>query len=256
MLPLQVDAERFAFAIEKAKNRQKEGIGTRNEKLVHAAFKNYFLRDGALAEAPVCGFVSDILLEDEIIEIQTSSFSYLKKKLPVFLKSHKVTLVCPLLRQKTLFWVDPADGSLLKGRKSPKKGHPCHLLPDFFYLSEFMGHENFRIVIFLYDGEEYKLADGWSRDGKKGAHRIERVPTGLVDLLEISSPYDLAALLPENCPQTFTAKDFSRLSTLKGMRLGRALKFLLDAGICQREKKKREYIYTVTGKEFIIHDET
>ena len=80
MLPLQVDEARFAKALQRAKGRDKEGIGTQNEKLVHATLKNYFFEDGAVMEAPVCGFVADLLLEKEIVEIQTSSFSYLKKR--------------------------------------------------------------------------------------------------------------------------------------------------------------------------------
>jgi hypothetical protein len=76
MLPLQVDRERFLLALEKAKERQKEGIGTQNEKLLHATLKNYFLTDGARAEVPICGFVVDLLSPDGVIEIQTASFSY------------------------------------------------------------------------------------------------------------------------------------------------------------------------------------
>ena len=255
MLPLQVDEARFAKALQRAKGRDKKGIGTQNEKLVHATLKNYFFEDGAVMEAPVCGFVADLLLEKEIVEIQTSSFSYLKKKLPVLLdEGYDVTVVCPLMRQKILYWIDPQSGQLSGGRKSPKKGQPCHLLHDFFYLSDFIEHPHFRIVIFLYDGEEYKLADGWSRDGKRGAHRRERVPTAPVDLIVVDGSYDLAALLPENCPSVFTSKEFSRISSLKGLRLGAALKFLLHMGVLAREKKNKCYEYTVIRKEFVSYE--
>jgi hypothetical protein len=251
MLPLQVDRERFLLALEKAKERQKEGIGTQNEKLLHATLKNYFLTDGARAEVPICGFVVDLLSPDGVIEIQTASFSYLKKKLPVLLMEHPVTVLCPLMRQKTLYWVDPQSGTLSKGRKSPKKGQPCHLAGDLFYLSDFIGKEGFRIVIFLYDGEEYKLADGWSRDGKKGSHRIERLPTEPIDFIELSSFYDFGMLLPESCPPTFTAKEFSKYASLKGRRLSGALKLLLHTGAVTRTKEKKEYLYTVMRKEFL-----
>ena len=254
MLPLQVDRERFFKALEAAKKRDKAGIGTQNEKLVHATLKNYFYEEGAVMEAPVGSFVADLLYENEIFEIQTSSFSYLKRKLPALLAEHEVTVVCPLMRQKTLYWIDPQSGALGGGRKSPKRGQPCHLLHEMFYLADFIGHPRFRIVIFLYDGEEYKLADGWSRDGKRGAHRKERVPIEVVDLFEISSEYDLALLLPRGCPPVFTTKEFSRLSSLRGLRLGAALKLLLQKGVVAREKKNRAYEYTVNRKEFIRYE--
>ena len=254
MLPLQVDRERFALALEKAQAREKEGIGTQNEKLLHATLKNYFFKEGALQEAPLCGFVADLLSDEGVVEIQTSSFSYLKKKLAVFLESHPVTVVCPLMREKTLYWVDPQSGDLSKGRKSPKKGQPCHLAGELFYLSDFIGKEGFRIVIFLYDGEEYKLADGWSKDGKKGGHRMERIPLCPVDFIELSSPYDFGVLLPQNCPPVFTAKEFSKCSSLKGRRLSGALKLLLHTGVVTRTREKREYLYTVTRKEFLFND--
>lgn len=254
MLPLQVDRERFFAALNEARSREKEGIGTQNEKILHATLKRYFATEDALAECGVEGYVADLLVGGEIVEIQTGNFSYLRKKLPPLLENHPVTVVCPLMRNKTLFWVDPLTGALSRGRKSPKRGRYCHLLGQLYPLMDLAEHENLRIVVFLYDGEEYKRADGWSKDGKKGSHRVERVPTEPVDLLLLKSPYDYGALLPENCPPQFSALEFSKCTSLKGRKLSGGLKLLLKTGVLSRQKQGRSYLYTVNRKEFIVYD--
>ena len=255
MLPLRVDADRFFASLERARAREKGGIGTQNEKLLHATLKDYFAIEGAVAEYEVEGFFADLFADGELVEIQTGNFCYLRKKLPPLLEKHPVTVICPLMRSKTLFWIDPQTGELSAGRKSPKKGKYCHLLGQIYPLMDLVGQEGLRLVVFLYDGEEYKRADGWSKDGKKGSHRIERIPTQPLDLLELCSPYDYAALLPEGCPLTFDAADFSRRTSLKGRRLSGALKMLLKIGVLSREKQGRSYLYTVNRKEFIVYDE-
>ncbi|MBP3320763.1 MAG: hypothetical protein J6M12_00265 [Clostridia bacterium] len=254
MLPLRVDADRFFASLERARAREKGGIGTQNEKLLHAALKDYFAIEGAVAEYEVEGFVADLFAEGELVEIQTGNFSYLRKKLPALLEKYPVTVVCPLMRSKTLFWIDPQTGELSGGRKSPKKEKYCHLLGQIYPLMDLIGQEGLRLVVFLYDGEEYKRADGWSKDGKKGSHRVERIPTEPVEFLVLSSPYDLGALLPENCPERFSAADFSKFASLRGRKLSGGLKLLLKAGVLSREKQGRSYLYTVNRKEFIVYE--
>lgn len=254
MLPLRVDADRFFASLERAKAREKGGIGTQNEKLLHATLKDYFAFEGSVAEYEVEGFVADLMTEEGIVEIQTGNFSYLRKKLPALLEKHSVTVVYPLMRQKTLYWIDPQSGELSPGRKSPKKGKYCHVPGQIYPLMDLAGHVNLHLVIFLYDGAEYKRADGWSKDGKRGSHRVERVPEAPVDLLLLSAPYDYGALLPENCPAVFDAADYSRRTSLRGRRLSGALKLLLKTGVLSREKQGRSYLYTVNRKEFIVYE--
>ena len=50
-------------------------------------------------------------------------------------------------------------------------------------------------MLFLYDGAEYKCKDGWGKDGKRGAHRQERVPEKAVEMLLVENSGDCRALL-------------------------------------------------------------
>ena len=251
MLPLQLNDERFAEALQAARARVPEGIGTQKEKLLHATLKNYFAGEEGEQEVPVLGYVADVLGKDGIVEIQTGSFSKIKEKLSVLTDQYPVTLVCPLMRQKTVFWLDPRDGSVSGGRRSPKKGALCHLLCELLPLWELVGKEHFRIVIFYYDGQEYRLADGWSRDGKKGSHRVERVPCSPVDLYELCTIEDYHLLLPEKCPAVFTAKAFSKFSGLRGRKCSAALKMLLELGIVTRTLEGRQYVYSVSDTSYL-----
>lgn len=253
MFPFDVDEERFFRARAKAEERERGGIGTLSEKILHATLKNYFTFSGALQEQPVGRFVADIVEENRIIEIQTCGFVHLKRKIPEFLSlGYRVTVVCPLMRTKRLYWIDPETGERSGGRKSPKRGQPSDLLPELFYISEYIDHENFDILLFLYDGEEYRLKNGWGKDGKRGSHRVEYLPTAVVDTLYIGSSYDYGLLLPYQCPEIFSAKEFSALSGFGGIKAWAALKVLTEKGIVEKEKKGKQYKYSVKRKEFCL----
>ena len=248
-----IDRERFARALQDAEERQSEdgGIGTLREKLLHATLKNYFSGEGDLPEQKIGRYVADLYGPEGVTEIQTGSTAPLRKKIGTLLQSAPVTVVCPVMRKKELFWIDPATAEVTPGRKSPKKGAFSDLLPEMLYLSEWIGREDFTVVVFLYDGQEYRLKNGWSKDGKKGAERYERRPTEPVDLLVLKSLYDCGALLPENCPPTFTAAEFSKRTRFRGRKNWAALKFLTEAGILSRDDTVRPQTYEVVYKEFL-----
>ena len=246
-----IDKERFARALRDAGERQAEGIGMLGEKLLHAALKNYFSGENDLQEQKVGRYVADISGPDGIIEIQTGGFYPLQKKIAAFLPDHRVTVVCPVMRKKKIFWIDPGSGELSGGKKNPKTGRPCDVLPELLYLSEYLDDPSFSLVIFFYDGEEYRRLDGWGGGGKRGAHRAERVPLEPVDLMKIDSSYDCGALLPENCAGGFTAAEFEKMTGFRGRRQWAAIKLLEKTGTLTKRKEGKAYIYTVERREFL-----
>lgn len=119
-----MDTRRF----EEIKNRivgterARVGIGTLQEKTIHAVLKDYYAPDIAMQEVPVGGFVADICTGTEIIEIQTAHFDNMRKKLDCFLADYPVTVVYPIPQIKYLIWVDVETGECSKPRKSTVKG--------------------------------------------------------------------------------------------------------------------------------------
>lgn len=225
----------------------REGIGRLQEKRLHATLKFWLDADETHHEIPLpCGAVADIFDGERVTEIQNGNFSGFRIKLMRLLEEYQVTVIFPLVRKKTLFWVDPATGERSSARHSSKIGGFHDAAPELLYIRELLFLPNLTLKLQLIDVEEYKLQDGWGNDGKRGAHRLERVPTAIGDSLEIRTPADLRQCLPPKLPDTFTSKDFAKAMRCRGMRLSAALKLFYETGVVTREKQGRRYVYTVS----------
>lgn len=238
--------ENFANALSAALERERggRGVGTLGEKTLHAVLKSYFEPDVTCHEIKVGGFVADIINDGGVIEIQTRSFDRLRKKLAKFLELVPVTVVCPVVREKQIIWLDPETGETSDRRKSPKTGKYPDALREICRIHDFLGHENLTLCILLLDVEEYRMLDGWDKQKKKGSTRYERIPVSLVEELYLKEKGDYAALIPPSLPRTFTAADFRRAVRFGGMSASFALKLLCELGLCEKTGQRgRAYIY-------------
>jgi hypothetical protein len=75
-------------------------IGTLNEKPLHEALKQWYAQPNDLFEQSIDGFVIDIVHGDLLIEIQTQSFTAIRRKLKKLLAHHQVRLVYPIPCEK------------------------------------------------------------------------------------------------------------------------------------------------------------
>lgn len=233
-------------ALARESHKERDGIGKLQEKLLHAALKFYVHPDETHHEIPLpCGAVADIFDGEKVIEIQNGNFSPFRLKLRRLLEEYPVTVIYPLPREKRLFWVTPETGETAKPRRSNKKGRFSDAAPELLYISEMLFHPNLTLQLWLIDMDEYKLADGYGKDRKKRAHRLERVPVKMGEIREIRNREDLKSILPP-LPETFTAKEFLKAMGLKQGRKGSAaLKLFVQTGIFSREKQGNAYIYRI-----------
>ena len=106
------DAERFCEIKNRIVGscRERSGIGTLQEKTIHAVLKAYYAPDESMVEIPVGRYVADIYTGCEITEIQTVHFDNLRKKLEAFLPDYPLTVVYPIPRIKYLIWMDTETG--------------------------------------------------------------------------------------------------------------------------------------------------
>lgn len=244
--------EKFADALASVLKSERggRGIGTLGEKTLHAVLKNYFEPNAANHEIKVGGFVADIVNDNGVTEIQTRSFDRLKRKLSAFLELAPVTVVCPVVREKQLIWLDPETGEMSKKRKSPKSGRPADALFELCRIHEFIGHKNLTVCILMLDCEEYRIKNGYANDGKRGSTRYERIPTALCEEIYLSEKSDYTELLPSALPDSFTAADFRRAVRFGGMSASFALKMLCELGICEKTGQRgRAYIYERKDKK-------
>ena len=213
-------------------------IGTLREKRLHAAVKLYLCPDETCHERPVGDLlredgakprrmVADILTDGHIMEVQTGGFFPLREKIGWYLTHTpcRVTVVHPIPAVKYLSWIDPADGSILSRHKSPKRGRVKDVAKELYWVSDFIGDPRFAVRILLLELEEYRLADGWSKDRKRGSNRYERFPTALLGDVTLWTPADYAAyFLPsalsapdaEGTPSVFTAAAYAKATGVRG----------------------------------------
>jgi len=150
----------------KAKPGTKHPIGTLREKSLHASLKDWYSQSGDHMEAEVDGFHIDIIRNDLLIEIQTTNFSSLRRKLKKLIENHPLRLVFPIAQEKWIVRL-AADGLTQIGRrKSPKKGNLFHLFEELVSIPDLIKNRNFSLEVLSDPGEQrVYLLTGFSSSG-------------------------------------------------------------------------------------------
>ena len=178
-------------------------IGSLNEKPLHAALKEWYRQDGDQVEAPVDGFVADLLRDGQLIEIQTRGFSSMRRKFDRLLDTHRIRLVHPVAAEKWIVKLD-ATGDVVSRRRSPKRGIAADVCEELVSFPSLLSHPHFTLEIALVEEEEIRRPDarkGWRRGGFVVEER--RLVT-VQETIELTAPADLLKLLPDGLPDPFT----------------------------------------------------
>ena len=243
---MKLDPIRFAEAKALAELSSGGGIGTLGERALHRTLKYYIEPDDTLHEQECLGGVADIISDGTVYEIQTRALTRLLPKFERLLPERKVALVYPIAAERVLSWLDEATGEATKPRRISRKGRPSDALLELYPLAPVLTHPNLTVHLFIIKTEEYKLLNGKGASRKKGAERVERIPTELVDIITLATPEDYSRLIPPKLSDPFTAAEFYRAAQIKGRRAYYALKLLCDLGVLAREKQGRTYMYSKT----------
>jgi hypothetical protein len=178
-------------------------IGTLNEQALHAALKDWYAEPGDRFEVPVDGFAIDIVRGDLLIEIQTSGFSSIRRKLERLVESHRVRLVHPLPVEKWIVKLPRKKRGKESRRRSPKHCTPIDAFSEIVRLPKLLLHTNFEIELLLTHEEEVR-----SYDGKRGWRRggwvtDERRLIDVVGRELLAGAAEAAALLPDDLEEPF-----------------------------------------------------
>ena len=221
-----------------------EGIGTLAEKSLHRVLKYYYEPDDKKHEQPVGGFFADILNADGVTEIQTGSFFHINKKLGEFLKTERVTLICPVIRRRRIIYID-GEGELSKPRVSPKKGRLEDVFLELVHILPRLADGNLVICVPLVDADEYRLRRERVRKfHDKGYDRVDTVPTALISETVFITREDYLRLLPD-LPEGFTVKELASALKLDNRTAQAMCRALTCAGALKRDKVGRGYLYKV-----------
>ena len=224
---------------------ERAGIGTLSERALHRILKLSVEPNEEFHEKKILGSVADIQNERGIIEIQTRAFERLVPKLSKFLSEHTVEVLYPIARQKRLHWIDPETGEISPPRKSPKAGKPSDAFYELYKIRAFLGRENFSVRLVFLDMEEYRYRNGYGKDKKRGAPRIERIPTAFCEEMLLASREDYRIFLPASLGEEFTAKQYAKAIGQKPRYAYLGLRILKDCfGLISHVRTEgREYVY-------------
>ncbi len=186
-------------------------VGTLNEGPLHAALKQFCAQPGDVFEAPVDGYVVDILRGDLIIEVQTAGFAAIAKKLRDLVQRHRLRLVHPVARERWIVKLAEDGTSHASRRKSPKRMGPEGVFEELVSFPELLAHENFELEIVVTREEELRRFDpkrGWRR-----GHWVvvERRLLEVVDRRLLQHPADLLELVPAGLPERFKTSDLAKV---------------------------------------------
>ena len=215
--------------------RGEAGIGTLQEKRLHAAIKHFLCPKEEYHEVGVGNtrFVSDVRVGNLAFEVQTGAFLPMKKKIEHYLEHTECTVmvVHPIPVRKWISWIDPKTLEIAPRVRSPKRGRPEDLLPELYCLRPYLGHPRLQFHLLFLEVEDFRLQNGRrSRDGKRGSERYERIPLALLGEMEFASPADFAIYVPKDLPPHFTVKQFSELTRIRGRDAYSAVRVLASLG--------------------------
>lgn len=179
-------------------------ISTLNEKPLHAALKEWYAQPGDRLEVPVDGYIIDIVRGDLLVEIQTRSFSSLKKKLAVLTDSHQVHLVHPIAQEKWIVKLADDGYTQTSRRKSPKRGRVEDIFGELVSFPQLLAHPRFSLEVLLIHEEELRRHNpsrGWRR---RGWMTVEHRLLEVVGKQAFDTPQDIGHLLPSTLAEPFT----------------------------------------------------
>ena len=228
-------------------------IGMLAEKKLHATVKRYLSEDLSTHERlvpdlladeehPPIRMVADVMVEGEIFEVQTGGFYPLRQKIQTYLThtTCNITVVHPMAGIRYLSWIDPTDGSIISRTKCHSRKRVKDIAKELYWLSDFIGNPRISLRLLFLEIEEYRLRDGWSRDGKRGSNRYERYPTTLLGDVRLYEPEDYAFyFLPDTLPIgiPFTAADYAKASGIRGRATYGVLHLLVKLGVLQEGER-------------------
>ncbi len=225
----------------------REGIGTLSERALHRILKLAIEPNEECHEKKILGSVADIFNAEGITEIQTRAFERLVPKLSKFLSEQPVTVVYPMAKQKRLHWINPETGEISPPRKSPKSEKPFDAFYELYKIRSFLANERLTVKLVFLHMEEYRYRNGYGREKKKGAPRIERIPTAFCEEIALASREDFRIFLPESLPEEFTAKQYAKAIGQKPRYAYLGLRILKDCfGLVSHIRTEgREYVYRI-----------
>ena len=243
------NAERFLSALNAAMIREKGmhgSVGTQNEKLIHAALKNYYAPYCVEQEIKIGSYFADAVSEDGIFEIQTSGLYRLKEKLRVFLDYSHVTVVHPIISEYKTVFINSDTDEVAKESSVRKIKSELKLFEELYSIREFLTHKNLTIILCFLKAEKRVYFKGELPNIRNKYERkkcvIQKIPIKILKEEKLEAPCDYARFIPNGISGEFTKKQLSAAAKESGSSL--RTEVLRTVGLIEKiGKNKNEFIY-------------
>jgi predicted transcriptional regulator len=243
-----MDNELFELSVQAAMRLPpKNVIGTQSEHRVHGALKYLFQPCDNFHEIKLEGFICDATDKDlkEVFEIQTRAFDRLRDKLSKLLLSHPVTVIYPVIAEKRLIVVYEESGES-SVRKSTKKGRLTDIFEELYKIREFLPYHMLKIKAVVMHADETRVYPGTKekRRSRQKPKNVIRVPTKLIEIIDITYPKTYLELIPQTLPNEFNSSELAKAIGTSRQRAGSILHLLNELGFVKRVgRNKKGYIY-------------
>lgn len=198
------------------------GIGTLRETGLHADLKRWYAQPGDEFEVALDGYVIDIRRGPHLIEIQTRSFSSMRRKLLALAERHRVRVVHPVPERKWIVRLDAAGRETAR-RRSPKAGRIETLFKELVAIPDLVGHPNLTFDVAITHEDELWQKTSRRAWRRKGWCVVGRRLVAVVRVVPFADARDFAALLPPELARPFAARD---LAAAAGLTLNLAYKMI------------------------------
>lgn len=171
------------------------GVGTLNEKALHAQLKDWYSLPGDLREVPVDGFVIDLVRGHQLIEIQTRNLGAMRRKLEVLTVDHPVHILYPVATRKWLTKIDE-QGEIVERRKSPKRQGVLDVFAELVSLPTLLDRDNLTLEVVLIEEDELRRHEPGTRWRTRGWATLERRLVSVSNTVLLDGNDALVRLLP------------------------------------------------------------
>jgi hypothetical protein len=193
-------------------------------------------RPGDRFEVELGGFVIDICRGDTLIEIQTTSFAAMARKLDRLLSEHKICIVHPIAVETYLHKPGAAP------RRSPKRNDIYALFDELVSMPTLLDHPNLTIEAALVVIDKHQVADRRLNRGRGGWRTVDRELREVRSRHRFDSVRDLGLLLPGGLPPIFTTAELARAARTSKDRAQKMAYCLRANGLVEATGRTRQGI--------------
>ena len=210
-------------------------IGTLNEGPLHQALKAQYASQYAASsrsslEVPVGTYVADVLGDDDVLyEIQTGGFGAIRRKLEHLVGEHKVVLVHPIAAVRMIVKMPTEANTTVTRRRSPKRGHPAHVLDQLVHIPALLAHPNFELEVVMVEEDEVREFDPRRVRRRRGWRVVRRELNAVVARHRFRGLDDLFDLLETPLPDPFTTLELAE-ALRQPRRLAQKMAYVLREG--------------------------